>query len=345
MATETIYALEASNVTISGGGQLSGISQGDGSHLDGLTITLDSNDWVSLLLSENDGSFDDNDGSQRLDGDQVFDGTTFASNTRVEAEYRIVVTDPNGVEYTMLALNFNEPGAGQSFGSVEGLVFVDTGNGFPPVGVPLMVIETAEGPTVPYTDLTEPPCFTAGSQICTPLGLVDVADLEVGDRIPTMDHGLRRICWIGRTRLPTVVQQQNPKFRPVTIRQGALGAGLPLQDMQVSPQHRILVTGWRAELLFGEAEVLVPAIKLCNGDTIFQSEDVADVTYIHIMFDAHEIVWVDGVATESYLPAAHDRSPIATELRAIFPELADRYTGIPTARPCVSDRRAFVLAA
>ena len=43
---------------------------------------------------------------------------------------------------------------------------------------------------------------------------------------------------------------------PVLIPAGALGN---TRDLLVSQQHRMLVTGWRAELMFGEPEVLVAA--------------------------------------------------------------------------------------
>lgn len=345
MASETIYALEASNISISDGGQLSGITQGDGSHLDGLTITLVTNDWIDLTLDENDGNFDDNDGSQRLEGPHDFGGATFSDNTRVEAEYQVIVADPSGVQYTLLALNFNEPGGGPSFGSVEGLVFVDTGNGFPPIDVELTVVSTSESPSIPYADLAVPACFTPGSRICTPDGLLDVADLQFGDRILTMDHGLQAIRWVGHTRLPTAVLNKSPNFRPVVIKKDALGPGLPFQDMKVSPQHRILISGWQAELLFGEVEVLVPAIKLCNGSSIYQDHDAQDVTYVHVLFDQHEVIWADGIPTESYLPAFRDESDMAIEITTLFPHLLQGEVAMSAARPCVSDRRATVIGA
>lgn len=345
LADVTIYALEASNISISGGGQLSGISQGDGSHLNGRQITLDTNDWMGIVIDDADLNFDDNDGNQRLSGEQGFGGETYADNTRIEAEYRIFVTDPNGVQYTLLALNFNEPGGGKSYSTVEGLVFLDTGNGFPPIGVPLFVNGTEEGNSQPYAELAAPPCFTPGSRICTPNGLLDVAELQEGDQVLTMDHGLRSIRWVGHARLPACVLQQRAKFRPVVICKDAFGPGLPFRDMRVSPQHRILLTGWQAELLFGEVEVLVPAIKLCNGKTIYQDHAKEDVTYIHILFDDHEIVWVDGIASESYFMSVDSQSPMADELDALFPELRTASTAMSMARPCVSDRTALAFAA
>ena len=41
MPVYTIYTLEIANITVSGGEQLSGITQGDGSHLMGETINAE----------------------------------------------------------------------------------------------------------------------------------------------------------------------------------------------------------------------------------------------------------------------------------------------------------------
>ena len=345
MPIETIYALEAVNVTVSDNGQLSGVSQGDGSHLDEKSIILNSNDWVPVLIDDNDPGFDDNDGSQRLEGDQDFNGVPYSDGTRVEAEFQIIVSDPSGVFYTLLALNFNEPGGGKSYATVEGLVFVDTGNGFPPINTVLKVESTSEGPSEPYVELVDPPCFTPGSRVSTPNGLRDVADIVAGDPVFTVDNGVQTVVWVGQVRLPMAVLGQTPRYRPILIRKDALGPGRPFCDMRVSPQHRILVSGWQAELLFGEVEVLVPAIKLCNGTTIYQDDEIADVTYIHVMFEQHEVICVDGIPTESYLPAAEDDTPMAQELAGLFPEMSTSSAAIVTARPCVSDRRAKAYAA
>ena len=39
-------------------------------------------------------------------------------------------------------------------------------------------------------------------------------------------------------------------------------------DLVVSPRHRVLLQGYRAELLFGEGEVLVAAENLLDDDTV-----------------------------------------------------------------------------
>ncbi len=102
-----------------------------------------------------------------------------------------------------------------------------------------------------------------------------------------------------------------------------MGNDVPLE---VSPQHRMLVTGWRAEMNFGENEVLVPAVGLVNGDTVRQVEG-GDVTYVHVMFDNHEIIYAAGIPSESFMPGEIGMTAmgeaVRDEIYAIFPELKD----------------------
>lgn len=344
MPVQTVYALGESQVSVSGGGQLSGVTQGDGSHLDGLFLTLNSNAWESILIDDDDTNFADNDGSQRLEGTQTFDGVSYNDNLKVEAEFGITVQTPDGTIYQLYAFNINQGGGGNPFGSVEGLAFDDTGNGFPPIGVPLEVINTAEGPQSPYTTLATPPCFVPGTLIKTPAGAVDVVELRAGDMVETMDDGPQAIRWIGWTQVPSDVLQDQERFRPIRIARHAFGHGRPRRDMLVSPQHRVLVRDWRAEMYFGVPEILVPAVKLCNGTTVQRVHDLAPVTYIHMLFDRHQIVYSDGLPSESFFPGADDYTTMAQEIRALFPGEFGRLSNEPMARACMSDKRARSLA-
>ena len=107
---------------------------------------------------------------------------------------------------------------------------------------------------------------------------------------------------------------------------GALGAGLPDADMRVSRQHRVLVRDWRSELMFGqEGGVLAAAFTLCNDGDIREERPATSVTYYHMAFDHHEIVYANGVETESFNPAERTVSAMdeaaRQELLALFPEL------------------------
>ncbi|MBZ4022933.1 hypothetical protein CKO11_10725 [Rhodobacter sp. TJ_12] len=174
------------------------------------------------------------------------------------------------------------------------------------------------------------PCFTPGTRVETKRGLVAVERLKRGDKVLTRDNGYQRIRWIGRRSLGAAELAAGPQLQPVRIARGALGAGLPETDMVVSPQHRMLISGPRAELLFGEGEVLAAALHMVGQPGITR-EAVNAVTYLHLMFDAHEIIRADGAWTESFQPGDHTLSALEAaqrdELFALFPDLRQARRG------------------
>ncbi len=174
----------------------------------------------------------------------------------------------------------------------------------------------SQGPLL--VDDLGPPCFSAGTLIRTARGERKVEALAPGDLVETLDHGPQPIRWIGRASV-----SGKGENAPVLFHAGAIGNS---HDLRVSPQHRMLIRTWQAELYYGSSEVLVPAKHLVNGDTI-RFDPVARVDYYHLMFDRHEIIWSDGAPSESFHPGDQillkDRSVMA-ELLALFPELADR---------------------
>ncbi|MGB0798523.1 MAG: Hint domain-containing protein [Planktomarina sp.] len=159
-------------------------------------------------------------------------------------------------------------------------------------------------------------CFTNGTSIKTTSGEVFVEDLRVGDLVMTLDHGCQPIRWIGTRK---VNAQGN--FAPIRIKAGTLGAE---RDLIVSPQHRMLLQGWQASVLFGETEVLATAKSMINDNTI-RYEDGGEVEYYHILFDGHEIVWANGALAESFHPGEQGMSTLEQEVREeiyeLFPEL------------------------
>lgn len=119
------------------------------------------------------------------------------------------------------------------------------------------------------------------------------------------------------------------------------------RDLIVSPQHRVLFQGYRAELLFGESEVLVAAKHLIDGMDVTQDE-AESVTYVHILFDQHEVIFAEGAATESFHPGDIGFSAVSEEAReelfAIFPELrVDPRTYGATARRCLKEHEAKLI--
>ena len=167
-----------------------------------------------------------------------------------------------------------------------------------------------------YADIVV--CFTSGTRIATVSGDRRIEDLVGGDLVLTMDRGYQPISWIGSTKVPATGD-----LAPVLFRKGALGNS---RDLRVSPQHRMLLQGWQAEMLFGEEEVLATAKSLVNDHSILRDEG-GEVEYFHILFDTHEIIYAEGAPSESFHLGEESWKALdqATrdEILTLFPELAD----------------------
>lgn len=191
-------------------------------------------------------------------------------------------------------------------------------------------------------------CFTPGTRIATPKGEIAVERLKVGDKVITRDNGAQTLRWVGRRDLTPNEMRMNASFQPVLIREGALGKELPERDMLVSPQHRMLVKSDLAEVMFQEREVLIAAKHLTGLDGVDQVQTGA-VSYLHLMFDQHEVVLADGAWSESFQPGDRSLRGIGVEQRAeilgLFPEL-DTLAGLDTyssARPSLKRHEAQIL--
>lgn len=183
-------------------------------------------------------------------------------------------------------------------------------------------------------------CFTRGTMILTPQGERRIEDLQPGDMVWTMDSGPQPLRWIGHRRLPAA-----GSFAPVRFEANAIHNIRPLE---VSQNHRILRSGPAIELLFGTSEVLVPAKYLINGINVTLRE-TGWVNYVHILFDAHQVIWANGAPAESLLPghvSAADEAALASEaeLLAIFPDLAgDTVPAADAARLCLRKYEAELI--
>lgn len=181
-------------------------------------------------------------------------------------------------------------------------------------------------------------CFVAGTLIETANGPLRIEQLRPGDLVPTADSGPQPVSWVGSS-----VIGGREEFAPIRIKAGTLGAE---RDVFVSPQHRVLVTGWQAQLFFGEDEVLIPAKSLINGTTIGAIPcDI--VRYVHVLFEGHQLVTTSGLVSESFYPgrtALNDMDrAAANEVFTLFPELRER-DAWQAARPMCSGAEGSVLA-
>jgi len=192
------------------------------------------------------------------------------------------------------------------------------------------------------------PCFTSGTLIRTASGDKQIEDLVVGDTVTTADHGEQVVRWIKSRTIDSAGLRAFPNLRPVRISAGALGGGLPVQDLLVSPQHRVLVRSKIAATMFGEIEVLVAAKHLTDLPGIAIADDVTEVTYWHFLCDAHEVVFANDAPAETLYTGAVALMSVGLaareEIFTLFPELrtaVDRPCG---ARMMLTGRQGRKLA-
>jgi hypothetical protein len=144
-----------------------------------------------------------------------------------------------------------------------------------------------------------------------------IEGLTPGDRVLTRDHGPQELRWVGQVTLRAV-----GAYAPVVIPAGAMGnAG----DLVVSQHHRMFLYQRRRKDGVPQAEVLVQARHLVDEDRIFLREG-GFVDYFSLVFDAHEIIYAEGIPAESLMvtEATVSRLPpdMAAEVQHRFPGLS-----------------------
>ncbi|TNJ42811.1 Hint domain-containing protein [Phaeobacter sp. B1627] len=135
--------------------------------------------------------------------------------------------------------------------------------------------------------------FARGTRITLGTGAqIAIEDLAPGDRVLTRDSGVQPVVWIGRT-----TARATGSMAPILIRAGALNND---HDLQVSPDHRLMLYQRTDAIGVGTPEILVRARDLVNGHSVVV-QDGGFVDYFQILFDRHYIIYAEGIAAESLL--------------------------------------------
>ncbi|MGL5011459.1 MAG: Hint domain-containing protein [Paracoccaceae bacterium] len=131
--------------------------------------------------------------------------------------------------------------------------------------------------------------FAAGTLILAQTGPVFIEDLCSGDLVLTRDHGPQPLRGLERSLSDS---------RAITIAPEAIGPGLPWRHLRLSHNQRILLSGWKAALLFGPDETLVPVGDLVSDGTILASPVIGATPTYQPVFDRPEIIWAEGIEVE-----------------------------------------------
>jgi hypothetical protein len=192
---------------------------------------------------------------------------------------------PTRMDGNQLFFSYNDDGLGNVSPNFDFGVGVSTGFRTDTPGGSVFFRAGEVGNTLTY----DPACFTLGTLISTPTGSTPVQDLHIGDLIINHLGESVPVKWIGKQRF-------HPAFAgdqlPICIREGALGNGLPLRDLYVSPGHAMHI----------DHCLLIDAKALVNGTTITQATQWdGDVEYFHIETEHHEIILAEGAPTETFM--------------------------------------------
>lgn len=246
-------------------------------------------------------------------------GTAGAAVT-VEGRLTLMAPDGDRVEVLVLAV----PGAGRLAlplaplrpGALMTLIAADAGP------MPFRLTDALAG------------AFAEGTRILLADGTqAPVEALEPGAVVLTRDHGGQVLRWRGAARL-----RAEGAFAPVVVEAGVMGNPRPLA---VAPHHRMFLYRRAARALAGAADLLVQARHLVDGTAIRRREGGV-VVYHGLVFDAHEVIYAEGVPCESLqvCPEALTRLPadLAEPLGAAFPGLVQRVHAGAAAGPEVVSR-------
>jgi hypothetical protein len=214
-----------------------------------------------------------------------------------------------------LTADFNDDGIlNQSNDGLGGADYSDNAS----FGSGGLVVVGATGTKASFTvENTGVVCFASGTRILTETGDRRIDTLRAGDRIVTRDNGVQTLRWIGRRHLDKVALAQNRKLRPILLSADLTGGDTPLI---VSRQHGVLFQ------VDGE-ERFVRAVHLAGleGGTARIMQGCRQVTYPHLMFDDHQILFANGAPSESFFPGHLALAALHQEARdeifTLFPDL------------------------
>ncbi|MEL7465903.1 MAG: Hint domain-containing protein [Pseudomonadota bacterium] len=307
-------------------------------------------DLVSINVDDDDPDFEDGfqenglgPGNQSLVNTVSFDTVagdtvTFNEDDILEVEFTLTATPVGGGD--PISLLFVAIGGAENAGQLQ--MVVTTALLDPNITYDITFANDGGG--TPYLGLI---CFVAGARIATPGGARAVETLRPGDAVLTHNSAPATLVWTGRRVVTTAEMAANPELRPVRIAAGALGPNTPEADLYVSPQHRILVSGPKVELLFDMEEALTSALSLCGAPGVAQVAPDHDVAYHHIMCREHQVILAEGAPTESFYAGAEALRALdvaaAAELFALFPDLVAAGPGA-AARPILKRSEALALA-
>lgn len=156
--------------------------------------------------------------------------------------------------------------------------------------------------------------FARGTLVETDQGLFAVEDLEPGMMLDTVDHGMRRLDWIGSmTALPINRPDAPAPQGMIRIMVDSFGMGKPMADVMAGPAARML----RAPHS-NETRGLMPCAVMEDGNSVIRIHPPRPVATYHLCLDRHAAIKVAGIALESYHPGPDLHRQMGPAMLSVF---------------------------
>ena len=301
----------------------------------GHTYTYQGGAPAQLHITDDDPYFEDGytetGAPQVLNQDISLNGKTYSAGDVVQAEFSLV--DASGVEVWVIRIG------GENVGfSVPAWV-----TGFP-AGSSFYPVESRDGDPAGSSDNTSSSelysnvaCFTSATPVDTPSGAVQAGRLRAGDRVMTLDHGPQPVLWTGRSRAD--FRGREDGRRPIRFEPGALGPCTPSEVVDLSPQHRVLLTD------DGGRQMLAPACGLLPLRGVRVRHGCPAMVYVHVLMPRHEILTSNAMPVESLFPGQMALAALSPPARSSLRLALQQYGQTPEtygdkARPTLTRREA-----
>jgi len=170
--------------------------------------------------------------------------------------------------------------------------------------------------------------------IDTPAGPRPVEALQIGDLVHTLDAGPQPVAWVWNGHQP--LHEAERHERPVLIRAGALGPGVPARDLMLSPWHGVLLgeSGQRGAL---PGRGLAAAGDLTGGRGVRIMMGRRAIHWFNFACARHQIVRANGAAVESLLIGTDTLASMSRRERRdaaeAFPDRPSPWLNGPPVRP------------
>ena len=159
----------------------------------------------------------------------------------------------------------------------------------------------------------------SGTLVANPNGWVSVDTIAPGDMVLTFDNGMQRVAAKHHVTLERGAIPLNKAFT-MFVPKGALGNR---KDMRVLPMQELIVESDRAETLFGDPFVLMPAYLLEGYRGIHKQSFDDDLQVFVLLFETEQIVHTNGglLALGQMLAIALSDAPHQLHADAAYPRL------------------------